>query len=72
LAVVSGVQNLELRTDSEFVVDRMTYWIPRHWRPKGWDGADQESVVNRAELEELDAISRKINIRYVSCISCIY
>jgi ribonuclease HI len=61
----AGVRYVELRTDSEFTVNCMTDWI-RGWKANGWRASNGQPVVNREELEELDEISQKMKIRYVS------
>jgi hypothetical protein len=43
----------------------MTDWI-RGWKANGWKASNGQPVVNREELEELDEISQKMKIRYVS------
>jgi ribonuclease HI len=66
--VVAGVKKLELRTDSQFMIDCMKNWI-RGWKVNGWRTSGEEEVANRLELEELDVISRRMTIRYVSSTS---
>jgi ribonuclease HI len=68
--LIPGVRLLELRTDSQFMMDCMTNWIHR-WKDNGWKTSRGTEVANRAELEELDFMSsddiyEEMAIRYVS------
>jgi ribonuclease HI len=65
LASESGVKYLELRTDSRFLINCVEKWITG-WKANGWRKTNGDPVKNRLELQQLDAVSQQINIRYVS------
>ena len=64
MTLFSGVRALEIRTDSQFVIDCHTKWV-QGWMNNGWRTANGEPVVNRPELELLLNASDGMNIRYV-------
>ncbi len=61
----SGVEYLELHTDSRFLMNCVEKWVPG-WKANGWRKTNGDPVKNRLELKELDAMSQRIKIRYVS------
>ena len=53
LAGELGVPRLNIRTDSEFLVNCATIWMPR-WKQNGWRCIDGHAVVNQDDLRTLD------------------
>jgi ribonuclease HI len=54
---------VDVVSDSRYVVDALTKWI-RGWRRKGWTTSQGTPVLNRDLIEELDARSRALTVRY--------
>ena len=48
-----GVTKLKVKTDSQFVINCVTKWMPG-WKKKGWKTAAGHEVKNRADLVVLD------------------
>lgn len=48
-----GIRTLLIRTDSQFLVDSYTAWMPK-WKANGWRNNDGGEVINRKEFQELD------------------
>jgi ribonuclease HI len=55
--------DVEVVSDSRYVVDALTKWI-RGWRRKGWVTSQGTPVLNRDLIEALDARSRELRIDY--------
>ena len=53
LAGELGAPRLNIRTDSEFLVNCATIWMPR-WKQNGWRCIDGHAVVNQDDLRTLD------------------
>ena len=49
----SGVKNLEINTDSKFLIDCITRWV-KGWKKNGWKTAKGEDVKNKEDLVILD------------------
>lgn len=68
-AVLEGLEGLpdgeevEVISDSRYVVDALSKWI-HGWRRKNWRTAAGEPVLNRDLIEALDARGRALTIRY--------
>ncbi|GAA2091438.1 ribonuclease H [Brevibacterium salitolerans] len=43
--------------DSKYVINSITRWMPK-WRLNGWKKANREDVLNRDQMEVLDALMR--------------
>ena len=54
---------VEVVSDSRYVVDALSKWI-HGWRRKGWTTAQGTPVLNRDLIEEIDARSRELSVRY--------
>jgi ribonuclease HI len=48
---------VRLHTDSQYVKDGLTQWLP-NWRRRGWRTADGKPVKNQDLWERLDAVAR--------------
>ena len=63
-AISNGIDSLELCTDSQYVKNGITEWIS-NWKKKNWKTASGGPVKNRQFWEELDQLSRGLDIRWV-------
>ena len=66
----TGVRSLEIRTDSQFVLQTMNNWEQKsqNFAKQGWKDVERDLIVYRAELEELLKFSGEVNIRFVSSV----
>ena len=55
--------DVDLYTDSTYVRDGITQWLPR-WKAKGWRTASKAPVKNRDLWEALDALSNRHDVRW--------
>lgn len=63
-AKAADITQLTIYTDSQFLINCVTEWIPK-WKTNGWKLANGGSVINREELEELEDNSSGLQITYV-------
>jgi len=54
---------IEVVTDSEYVKNGITSWVP-NWKKRGWMTSAKKPVVNRDLWEELDDVSAKHKITW--------
>ncbi|PAA58718.1 hypothetical protein BOX15_Mlig024557g4, partial [Macrostomum lignano] len=68
IAEREGVEALEVRTDSQFLISCLTAWLPK-WRRNGWRLSDGGTVRVRQEIESLadllDSTRVRVNFRHV-------
>ena len=57
-AITAGVPKLQVNTDSQFVINSVTQWIPG-WKKKGWKTASGQEVKNKDDFIELDKIMQQ-------------
>jgi len=57
-AITAGVPKLQVNTDSQFVINSVTQWIPG-WKNKGWRTASGQEVKNKDDFIELDKIMQQ-------------
>ena len=55
LAKGSDVQKLKVFTDSQFLINCVTKWLPG-WKKNGWKTKSNEDVKNKVELQVLDKL----------------
>jgi hypothetical protein len=55
-----GVDKLIIKTDSKFLIDSMTKYVPR-WRENGWVKADGTPVKNRDDFQEYEEVQSRSN-----------
>ncbi|KAI4499968.1 hypothetical protein M0802_004838 [Mischocyttarus mexicanus] len=48
-----GIKKLRICTDSKFLINCITKWMPK-WKQNGWLTADKRPVVNKEELLEME------------------
>ena len=53
LSAIGKASDVQLTTDSQYLVSGMTEWLPR-WKHSNWQTADGKPVKNRLQWEELD------------------
>jgi len=58
-----GISSIEIRTDSQFMINCMTNWI-QNWKRNRWLTKNHEPVKNRAELERLDEQAQNLRIKW--------
>ena len=69
MAVIKGLESLkksccvELTTDSKYVKQGMTEWMPK-WKKNGWKTAAKKPVKNVDLWQVLDALKEKHDIEY--------
>jgi ribonuclease HI len=56
-------EQVEVISDSRYVVDALSKWI-HGWRRKGWRTAAGEPVLNRDLIEAIDALGQALRVRY--------
>ena len=63
----SSESDIELNTDSEYVMKGMKIWIKK-WQEKGWKTANKKPVLNQDLWKELLSVSedKKIKWKYVA------
>ena len=54
---------VEVFSDSRYVIDALSKWI-HGWRRKGWVTAAGQPVLNRDLIEQLDAVTSALEIRW--------
>lgn len=55
LEAAADVDDLHILCDSKYVINSVTKWMPK-WKLQGWKKANKEDVLNRDQMERLDAL----------------
>ena len=63
LAKEVPTEHIEFTSDSKYVVNGITQWVPG-WKNKGWITSADEPVVNRDLWERLDELNAKLDISW--------
>lgn len=63
VALQNGVKKLSINTDSKFVINSVTKWMPA-WKRKGWKLASGEPVKNEKDFKDLDSVRHKLQIKW--------
>ena len=63
LAKEVSTEHIELTSDSKYVVNGITQWVPG-WKNKGWITSTDEPVVNRDLWERLDELNAKLDVSW--------
>lgn len=66
----AGITRLRINTDSEFLIKCATQWMPG-WKRRGWTTAANKPVINRQELEEMEAALKPLRVEWVRKISSL-
>lgn len=62
LAQRSRIRALCIRTDSEFLLNSVLFWM-ENWKKNGWIKSDGYPVENREDFKKLDGVMTSYNIR---------
>jgi ribonuclease HI len=62
-----GIKQLEVMTDSQFLIKSICVWLP-NWKRRNWKLPDGKPVKNKTDFEELDRVMTEtdMTIRWVS------
>ncbi|KAK0174898.1 hypothetical protein PV327_010613 [Microctonus hyperodae] len=63
IAQRNGLLKIRINTDSEFLINCMTKWIKK-WKAKGWKTANNHSVINKEELEEMERALAPLDVEF--------
>ncbi|CAH2099656.1 unnamed protein product [Euphydryas editha] len=63
-AIDCGVTKLAINTDSKFLINSVTKWMPG-WKRNGWKLKSGEPVKNEIDFKELDNLQNKIHIKWI-------
>ncbi|XP_003746993.1 ribonuclease H1 [Galendromus occidentalis] len=58
-----GYEEVEIRTDSDFLVQSTTKWMPG-WQEKNWKTAAGKPVINKEDFEDLLEASKGIDVKW--------
>ncbi|XP_030560300.1 ribonuclease H1 [Drosophila novamexicana] len=60
-----GIKKLSINTDSQFLINSITKWVPG-WKKRGWRLPNMEPVKNVVDFKELDELlqSKEINVNW--------
>lgn len=61
--LVQGIQEIEIFSDSKYVILGITEWID-NWKKNGWRNSAKKSVLNRELWENLYEITREFKIKW--------
>lgn len=64
LAALKESCEVEVITDSEYLKNGITEWLPR-WKRNGWKTASKDPVKNQDLWEQLDALTERHKTRWV-------
>lgn len=62
-AIASGIENLEIYTDSQYVKNGITDWINK-WKKNSWRSSSGDPVKNQEYWRELDSLVRNLSINW--------
>jgi ribonuclease HI len=62
LEKIKNSYNIELYTDSKYVVDGINSWLEK-WKKNGWKTSDKKDVLNKDLWQKLDQILQKHNVK---------
>jgi len=70
-----GMRKLSINTDSQFLINSITLWVPG-WKKRGWRLKNNDPVKNVDDFKELDELLQNddIKVKWVRIISiyCLY
>ena len=61
----AGIDKIRINTDSDFVIKCATRWLPG-WKKRGWTTAANKPVINKAELQEMEAALKPLKVEWVN------
>ncbi|XP_017883755.1 ribonuclease H1-like [Ceratina calcarata] len=59
----AGIENLQINTDSKFLINCANDWMPK-WKSNGWRTAENKPVINKNELLEMESALDNVNVRW--------
>ncbi|KAL7305197.1 hypothetical protein TKK_0002586 [Trichogramma kaykai] len=59
----AGIKKLRVNTDSQFLIDCITKWMP-NWKKNGWVTSKNETPKNKTELIEMDEACAKLDVKF--------
>jgi len=62
-AVKAGMTKIRVNTDSKFLIDCITKWMPG-WKRRGWLTAEKKPVINKQELQEMESALRPLVVQW--------
>ncbi|KAG6455606.1 ribonuclease H1-like [Manduca sexta] len=62
-ALDNGVTKLAINTDSKFLINSATKWMPG-WKQQGWKLQSGEPVKNERDFKELDRVQHKLQVKW--------
>ncbi|KAG6455605.1 ribonuclease H1 [Manduca sexta] len=62
-ALDNGVMKLAVNTDSKFLINSVTKWMPG-WKRKGWKLQSGEPVKNEIDFKDLDSVQNKLQVKW--------
>ncbi|XP_048005541.1 ribonuclease H1-like [Leguminivora glycinivorella] len=63
IALQNGITKLTINTDSQFLINVVTIWIPG-WKRRGWKLASGEAVKNEIDFKDLDSVMHKLLLKW--------
>ena len=63
LKALKGRRSVVLHTDSKYVMDGLTQWLP-NWKSRGWKTAAKKPVKNQDLWQALDEIANKHDVTW--------
>lgn len=63
----AGISKLKINTDSKFLISCITQWMPK-WKRNGWKTANNQSVINKTELIEMENALSSMQVVWVSTV----
>ncbi|CAG0919548.1 unnamed protein product [Notodromas monacha] len=59
----SGLNKVEIRTDSKYTIKCLTEWLPK-WKQNNWQTAANTNVENQAEIRAIEKACSSIDVRF--------
>ncbi|KAL2720879.1 ribonuclease H1-like isoform X1 [Vespula squamosa] len=59
----AGITKLKINTDSKFLINCITNWMPK-WKRNGWKTATNKPVINKTELLEMEAALKSLDVKW--------
>ncbi|CAG4963528.1 unnamed protein product [Parnassius apollo] len=63
LALQNDIKKLAINTDSQFLINSVTKWMPG-WKRKSWKLKSGEPVKNEKDFKELDEVQNQLEIKW--------
>ncbi|CAF0813971.1 unnamed protein product [Didymodactylos carnosus] len=64
IALLNGISDLEIKTDSQYTIDAATKYI-QNWKKQNWiKKLDSTPVLNKDLMEKLDNLQQQLNVKW--------